>query len=1400
MNMYPMRLLAAAVVVTVVASALALGQDTPQPKPGDKAGTTLAEDGRIGKVTDVQGTVAVKPVMQRRWTPIAGSTILQPGDWLRTDARGANAVAVRLVTGTRLTLGPGTLAELVAPQQIRLHSGTIKIVADEKAPVQLQGPQGPPVQVALTAIYRVDRPDGQLAPIDPAKPPVWLAGFEGTSTQDSIGSLVANVDGRNVPLTVGYHKVSVDIRDQIARTVIEQSFVNHTPARLEGVFYFPLPQDASISGFGMWIGDELVQADVVEKQRAREIYETILRERRDPGLLEWTGGNLFQARVFPIEARSEKRITITYTQVLPLQNNRYRYSYGLQSELLKQHPLRELTIDVKISSVLSLGEVACPTHLARIDRTPGAAHVEFTAQEYTPDRDFEVLVQIASGQRDATLIPHRRGDDGYFMCLLTPPVSDGTWQRETLSDGQPLQLLILADTSGSMDSASRENQKQFVAALLGALTPEDRVNLATCDVECRWAFAEPRSGDADNVAAARQRLADRVSLGWTDLDQAFASALAQATPQTHVIYIGDGVVTSGDADPVAFGKRLQRMAEGRAGTFHAVSVSSRFEPLVLKTIASLGGGSLRQISGERTPQRVARELLAEVTQPVIRDLRVEFRGVRVARVYPPQLPNLAAGTQQILLGRYLPEGADQTGEIVVSGNFAGKPVRFTGKVALQDAEQGNSFIPRLWARMHLDALLDQGDSSAIKDEIIALSEEYHIITPYTSLLVLESDADRERFKVQRRFQMRDGEKFFAEGRDQADFALIQQQMRLAGNWRLGLRRQVLSGWMRLGRDVPIEPVAEQGWGVGGGAFAGSGPYGGGYDLFRDLSGPVSGLSGALYSAGERLGRSRALDDYQGFADNDRLGDFDQEGADDPADGDGTTIDALEKQAAEEDLFESDEPLMELAGEPASTTPAPAAKPMSASMPYDSRSILNSSRIASRESRAFNMPMGRASGLYKMKKRLQPASYFGLDRGLYPGDVQDASWLINLFPQLPSAPEEPKLPKERWPAEARQLAERLLRNDLVAALAGGLVIEQHLESFEPRWDQLTGRSRALALVSPSSWLVRTESDGGRTDVQWCDAKQRGIGSIDFLLGRSRQASPRDQTQAPWSLPSYLQQSLETMYPTYQAEVEPQGDHVSLLILQAPAPQRFEWRYHIDTQRGVVLRIEIHQDGKLTGTTRYEDFVQIAGAWWPTRIESLNADGQRTSLTTITFADVDQADFLRRMQVELAFRVRLQLLHEPLPSAAEAKQALADGTASFDDRMVLAMHFAAIQDWTRVNEHFAEAEELAAGKSGMRWVRYALLNQSRQREPLRGLLMAEAERLAKDAAHNLFLAKPPACWKPTRIWPCSTRCTPCTSDSRSICTPPSASPAPGWATCSRPAKQIRRWSCCVNWLKA
>ena len=612
---------------------------------------------------------------------------------------------------------------------------------------------------------------------------------------------MATVDGRNVPLTVGYHKVTVDIRDQIARTTIEESFVNHTDGRLEGVFYFPLPQDASISGFGMWIGDELVEADVVEKQRAREIYETILRERRDPGLLEWTGGNIFKARVFPIAAKSEKRIKITYTQVLPLRGGTLSLQYALQSEMLKQHPLRELAIDVKLNSAVPLRSVTSPTHATRDtpDRAFGPRRVHRPGVH--ADAGLRGGGRDGRGQADVVMIPHRRGDDGYFMRAVDAagrkrPVAAGVAaRRRAAGAADPGRHLGLA---GRRQPGGAGRVRRRPAGLAGA-QGQDQPGRLRRGVRLGLRAVPAGGGQGDRRRPAVPRRAGVAGLDRPGQGVASACGNAGPTPRSSTSATASRPPATATRWPSPSGcGGWPKGTPGRSTPWPG----SSFEPVVLKAIASLGGGSVRQISGAaargRGPRAAGRD-----DRPALRDLKVEFRGLRTARVYPEELPNLPLGTQQIILGRYLPEGRDQSGEVIVTGvrgaSRCGSPAACRSKTP----KQGNSFIPRLWARMHLDALLQQGASPAVRDEIIALSEEYHIITPYTSLLVLESDADRERFGVKTRFQMRDGEKFFAEGRDNANYELVQQQMKRAGTWRLGLRRDVLRQLATLGRDESI---------------------------------------------------------------------------------------------------------------------------------------------------------------------------------------------------------------------------------------------------------------------------------------------------------------------------------------------------------------------------------------------------------------------------------------------------------------------------------------------------------------------------------------------------------------------------------------------------------------------
>ena len=758
---------------------------------------TLKEDGRAGVVTAVQGTSVVRPVGRERWTPLDERSLLFPGDVVRTDARGANALEVRLASGARLVIGPGAVVELPDAGGLRILRGDLEVKATDKAAVKVTGTGGFAKEVSATSWLRAT----DAATTELKAEPRWLTGYRGSTSEEWMGSLLATVDGKNVPLSVGYHKVTVEIRDQIARTTVEESFVNSTSSTLEGVFSFPLPADASISGFGMWIGDELVEADLVEKERARAIYEDILRRKKDPGLLEWEGGNLFKARVFPIFGGSEKRIRLRYTQVLPLEGEAYRYRYALRSELLRAHPLRELSMSVTVASSAPIGEVASATHPVLVRKTDHEAVAEFTAQEYVPERDFELAITVGRGE-GLSALSHRRGEDGFFMLLLAPPDTGASgWQRDLVPEGDPLDLILVADTSGSMDPAARAAQSTFLAALLAQLSAKDRFRLVASDVEPQWLVGEPMAATEENAGKALAALDARFSLGWTDLEKTFASVVGKLGPTTQVIYVGDGIPTSGDADPVATADRLKRLAAGTTATFHAVSTSSAYEQGVLEAIASVGGGSVRR--GEGAPAASAKALLGEVARPGLKGAKVTIEGVPTAKVYPAVLPNLALGSQQVVLGRFLPGAKAGAASVVVTGTVGGKPVRYASTLAVPAADEGNSFLPRLWARRHLDVLLAQGRNPQTQEEIVAFSREYEIMTPYTSFLVLENDEDRARYGVERTVKMRDAERFFAEARDKATLEIARRQTEVARRYRLGLRRQVLAEIARLGRDLSI---------------------------------------------------------------------------------------------------------------------------------------------------------------------------------------------------------------------------------------------------------------------------------------------------------------------------------------------------------------------------------------------------------------------------------------------------------------------------------------------------------------------------------------------------------------------------------------------------------------------
>lgn len=1294
----------------------------------------LSDDHRVGVIEDVQGIVTIRPGFGNRWSPAVPGMVLKPGDWVKASKRGAHAARAVLVDGTELVLGPGALLELRAEGGLRLTSGELSVVPVMGGAVELAGPGESALELKAPTVLRASTKLLILT-----TKPTWLQGFEGAIVQESMGSLLATVDGREMPLTIGHHRVTVDIRDQIARTVIQESFVNHTDSQLEGVFYFPLPEDASISNFGMWIGDELVEADVVEKQRAREIFETILREKRDPGLLEWSGGNLFKARVFPIFAHSEKRITITYTQILPRNGNDYTYEYALRSEMLSKHPLKELAIDVKIHSALPLAGVVCPTHDVRSDVGEHAASLSFTAEEYRPEKDFQVRISVPDDVPEIAVVPSRRDEDGYFMLLLAPKSKAADDGRGLVPSGEPLRITIVADTSGSMDRSARARQISFIESLLASLAPEDKIRLLACDATCRG-FAPEYVGVTDaHIGEALEFLEGQVPLGWTDLDVAVDSALEGSQEGDLLVYVGDGIPTAGTADIPAIAARISDRLSASGVVGHAVAVSNQYEAQVLRAIAGTTGTS-RRIRRPEEAAVGAAALLDEALGATLLGTVCKFSGPPVAQVYPAIIPAVAEGRQLVLLGRYLPQKEERKLTISCEGTRRGKAVSFERTVELPEEDGGNAFVPRLWARRYLDYLLEQGGAPDVKTEIVEMSEVYRIMTPYTSFLVLESDADRERFGVKRRFRMRDGEKFFAAGRKAADYELQRRHMLRAADWRIELKRSLTAQVAQLGRgisawggQVPRSPNRYR-------ADAWNGM--GGMDKdFKSLD---------LISMPEGKSEITLRELEVGTKEVSQDGEYDFDDAE---------LSVDEPMPVMEDMA------MNL---PAAS--APPAEKSKRSAARGKKAVMAQAIAGERLSRAESFYGNQLDGRF-MAGKSAGRGYWGGDfggasygtgligweglggggadwsRGPASGPVSaiwyEPYWFSQIFPTLSAAvePLAKKVERKRWNELLEDLSESLYLRDDVEEL-GTLKVTQRTSYYQVARQELTGIYDVTHLLEKGAWLTRSEQPTEQTQIAWCDARACTGVATAFQAGRTRKSNELDGRLWPLIFGNYAFSYFHDSYsPEAWSAMLEEHVHQRVIVLESKQTTAYIIKITIDLRRNVVVSIETWSSGVLAGRQEFSDHMQVAdGIWLPGLVESFDGQGRRNTSQEYSYVVVSARNASKAWATLKAGSEEALLLQSPMPTLLEAKDDVKARNPKLESLLRMALHFGESQQWPNTTEWLERALDKADKHVALRWLEGEVMLQMRNQQQLKELFLKRARALQGDnSSEALFLAK-------------------------------------------------------------
>jgi Ca-activated chloride channel family protein len=542
-------------------------------------------------------------------------------------------------------------------------------------------------------------------------------------------------------LAIRYHHVTVTIEDQVAVTHVDQVFFNPNQWQVEGTYLFPLPVEAVVSSFTLWVDGKPVEGEVLEAGEARRTYEEIVRKLQDPALLEYAGRGAVQARIFPIPPGGERRVELEYSQVLTAENGLVRYVYPLSTEKFSAQPLESVRVSVDVRSQIPIRAVYSPSHSISIDRLDDR-HVRagYEANNLTPAADFALYYSLGESEAFHLLSyrdPSDEADpDGFFMLLLAPrPQAD----VQTL----PKDVFLVLDRSGSMEGEKFLQAQEALRYVLTHLNEKDRFNIIAFSTGI-----DTYAGGLRPASDAREALpwVDRLGAqGSTDINRALLEAAAMADRQrpTYLIFLTDGLPTEGEVDSQKILDNLAAAAPDNVRLF-AFGVGYDVDTFLLDSLAQAHHGASSYVLPGENLSEVLSTFYTRISTPVLTSLGLDFGGFSAYDMYPSPLPDLFAGSQIVVVGRYRQGG---TATISLSGEVNGQEqtFQFPEQVFSSDSRGENeslAALPRLWATRKIGYLLNQvrlrGPDQEMIDQIVRLSIRYGIVTPYTSYLVTES--------------------------------------------------------------------------------------------------------------------------------------------------------------------------------------------------------------------------------------------------------------------------------------------------------------------------------------------------------------------------------------------------------------------------------------------------------------------------------------------------------------------------------------------------------------------------------------------------------------------------------------------------------------------------------------
>ena len=548
-------------------------------------------------------------------------------------------------------------------------------------------------------------------------------------------------------MEVKSHKASMVIDNKVAKITVNAVFHNPNPQRIEGIYWFPIGQNAAVSSFAMTVNGKTMEAELLDAGKATQIYEDIVRQQKDPALLEYVGQGMLKARVFPIEPNADVAIELSYDQQVRRDGALARVSYPLLSAKPgSDQAIKSLVVDVDLKVKGTLKSVFTPGFEAAVKRGEGAqARLTFEKNSYVPDKDFEVVFSDSGDKVGMDFLGYKKGDEGYFMLCLAPA---SELQAEEIA---AKDLLFVIDTSGSMAGERIKQAQEALKFCINSLSARDHFNLAAFATDVNPLADATLPATEENRKKALAFVDEMKARGGTAIDDAVAFALNAkrapgAVPMT--VFMTDGLPTIGEIEPDAILKRFAGLKT--PVRFFTFGVGHDVNTRLLDAVARDTRGYASYVRPGENLEVALSGFYERVASPVMTDLKLDTGDLRLSELNPVVMPDLFKGAQLVITGRYTGKGE---AKIKLSGDIGGKRENFAFTANL-DGDARNAFVPRLWASQRVAYLVDQVRGNAknteVIDEIKRLGRQYGIVTPYTSFLVVEEGLKRETVQAARR--------------------------------------------------------------------------------------------------------------------------------------------------------------------------------------------------------------------------------------------------------------------------------------------------------------------------------------------------------------------------------------------------------------------------------------------------------------------------------------------------------------------------------------------------------------------------------------------------------------------------------------------------------------------------